>query len=220
MPATRQKSTWIDVSVPIRPGMHEWPGDTPFQSKVVADVERGDSYSLTHNRLTWHLGTHIDAPGHFVRGGHRIDRFPLEIGMAPARVIGINHPRLVTAAELRRCAIRRGERILFRTRNSNVCWKAVRFVERFVAIAADAAQLLADRGVTLVGIDYLSIDPYESTDMAAHKILLGAGVWVVEGLNLSRVQPGRYDLVCLPLRIEGGDGSPCRAMVRARGRQG
>jgi len=159
----------------------------------------------------------MDAPGHFVRGGERIDRFPIELGMGPVRVIGISHPRLVTAAELRRCAIRRGERIFFRTRNSNVCWKASRFVERFVAIAADAAELLAGRGVSLVGIDYLSIDPYESTDMAAHKILLGAGIWVVEGLNLSRVQPGRYDLACVPLRIDGGDGSPCRALVRPRG---
>jgi arylformamidase len=211
-------AAWIDVSVPIRNGMHEWPGDAPFESTVVADVDRGDDYSLTKNRLTWHLGTHMDAPGHFVRGGARIDQFPLEAGMGPARVVGISHPRLVTAAELRRCAIRRGERILFRTRNSNVCWKAPRFSERFVAIAADAAQLLAERRVTLVGIDYLSIDPYESTEMAAHKILLGAGVWVIEGLNLSRVSPGRYDLACLPLRIEGGDGSPVRAMLKSRRR--
>jgi arylformamidase len=209
-------STWIDVSVPIHPGMHEWPGDNPFRLQWVADVERGDAFSLSRATTTWHVGTHMDAPGHFVRGGARIDAFPPEAGIGRARVIGIRHPRYVTSAELARHRIRPGERLLFKTRNSSTSWKNPSFSREFVSIAPDAARMLAARRVRLVGIDYLSVDPFESEDMPAHKSLLGAGIWVVEGLNLETVRPGRYDLVCLPLRIVGGDGSPVRAALRRR----
>ena len=207
--------SWIDVSVPIRPGMPQWPGDQPLKVTSTADVERGDEYSASRATLGWHTGTHMDAPGHFVRGGARIDRFPPDTGVGPARVIGIRNRRLVTAAELRGHGIRRGERVLFRTRNSAL-WRSGGFQRDFVSISEDAALLLADRGVRLVGIDYLSIDPFESQAKPAHHLLLGAGIWVVEGLNLSSARPGRYDLICLPLRIEGGDGSPVRALLRRR----
>ncbi len=205
---------WIDISVPLRPGMHEWPGDHPFEVEQLADVERGDQFTFSRASMTWHVGTHMDAPGHFVRGGARIDAFPADAGIGPARVIAIRHPRLVTAAELTRHRIRAGERLLFKTPNSSVAWKAPSFASTFVTLAPDAADLLASRRVRLVAIDYLSVDPFDSVDMPAHKSLLGAGIWVVEGVNLARVAPGRYDLVCLPLRIVGGDGSPVRAMIR------
>lgn len=206
---------WIDVSVPIRPGMPQWPGGQPLDVRSDSDVERGDEYSSSRASLGWHTGTHMDAPGHFVRGGVRIDRFPPETGIGPARVVGIRHRKLVTAAELKAHAIRRGERILFRTRNSGL-WREGSFQHDFVAIAEDAALLLADRQVRLVGIDYLSVDPFESQAKPAHHLLLGAGIWVVEGLNLAAAPPGRYDLICLPLRIENGDGSPVRALLRRR----
>ncbi|RPJ71633.1 MAG: cyclase family protein [Acidobacteria bacterium] len=206
---------WIDVSVPIRPGMPQWPGDQPLDVRSDTDVERGDEYSSSRASLGWHTGTHMDAPGHFVRGGARIDRFPPETGIGPARVVGIRHRKLVTAAELKAHAIRRGERILFRTRNTGL-WREGSFQHDFVAIAEDAALLLTDRQVRLVGIDYLSVDPFESQAKPAHHLLLGAGIWVVEGLNLAAAPPGRYDLICLPLRIENGDGSPVRALLRRR----
>lgn len=209
---------WIDISVPLHPGMHEWPGDHPFEVEQLADVERGDQFTFSRVSMTWHVGSHMDAPGHFVRGGARIDAFAPDAGIGPARVIGIRHPRLVTAAELASLRIRAGERLLFKTRNSSTAWKAPSFASTFVTIAPDAADLLASRHVRLVAIDYLSVDPYESKDMPAHKSLLGAGIWVVEGVNLADVAPGRYDLVCLPLRIVAGDGSPVRAMIRARTR--
>ncbi len=215
-------STWIDISVPIHPGMHEWPGDDPYKLVQLADVERGDKYTLSRATMTWHVGTHMDAPGHFVGGGARIESFPPDAGIGRARVIGIRHPRFVTAAELSRHRIRPGERLLFKTRNSATSWKAAAFASDFVSVAPDAADLLASRRVRLVAIDYLSVDPFESEAMPAHKSLLGAGIWVVEGVNLSGVRPGRYDLVCLPLRIAGGDGSPVRAVIKrleARARQ-
>ena len=212
----RRSRSWIDVSVPIRNGMPQWPGDEPLRITSTADVERGDEYSSSRATLGWHTGTHMDAPGHFVPGGARIDEFPPEAGLGPARVIVIRHRKMVTAAELRPHRIRRGERVLFRTRNSSF-WRTSRPFERdFVAIAEDAALLLVDRQVRFVGIDYLSIDPFDSTAKPAHHLLLGAGIWVVEGLNLSATPAGRYDLACLPLRIEGGDGSPVRALLRPR----
>jgi arylformamidase len=207
---------WIDISVPLRPGMHEWPGDHPFEVEQLASVERGDTYTLSRASMTWHVGTHMDAPGHFVRGGACIDAFPADAGIGPARVIGIRHPRLVTAAEIAAYRIRAGERLLFKTRNSSIAWKAPSFAFTFASIAPDAADLLASRRVRLVAIDYLSVDGYDAGEMPAHKSLLGAGIWVVEGVNLAGVSPGRYDLVCLPLRIVGADGSPVRAMLRAR----
>ncbi len=209
-------SNWIDISVPIREGMHEWPGDRPLRIRSVADVERGDAYSLSRATMTWHVGTHMDAPGHFVRGGARIDAFPPDAGVGRARVIAIRHPRQVTARELARHGVRAGERLLFKTRNAARAWSSPRFNRDFVSLAPDGARFLADRRVRLVAIDYLSIDPLDAVSMPAHHVLLGAGIWVVEGVNLHNVAPGRYDLICLPLRIVGGDGSPCRVLLKPR----
>lgn len=209
-------SNWIDISVPIHEGMHEWPGDHPLRIQAVADVEKGDAYSLSRAEMTWHVGTHMDAPGHFVRGGARIDTFPPDTGVGRARVIAIRDPKQVTARELARHGVRAGERLLFKTRNSTRAWASPGFTRDFVALAPDAARFLADRRVRLVAIDYLSVDPFDSVSMAAHHALLGAGVWVVEGVNLAGILPGRYDLICLPLRIVGGDGSPCRVLVKRR----
>lgn len=196
--------------------MHEWPGDSPLRIQQLADVDRGDPYSLSRATTTWHLGTHMDAPGHFIPGGVRIDAFPPEAGVGRARVIGIRDRHQVTAGELARHAIRPGERLLFKTANSPNAWKGPAFNRDFVAIAPGAAEFLAARGVRLVAIDYLSVDPVDSVSMPAHKALLGAGIWVVEGVRLDAAKPGRYDLVCLPLRIVGGDGSPCRVLLRPR----
>lgn len=209
-------TSWIDVSVPIREGMHEWPGDRPLRIRAEFDVEKGDAYSLSRATMTWHVGTHMDAPGHFVAGGSRIDAFPPEVGVGRARVIGIRGRREITARELAAHRIRAGERLLFKTRNSTTAWAGAGFTRDFVSFSPDGAQFLADRRVRLVAIDYLSVDPFEADGMPAHKALLGAGVWVVEGVNLARVQPGPCDLICLPLRIVGGDGSPCRVLVRRR----
>jgi arylformamidase len=210
------KHPWFDLSAPIHPGMHEWPGDDHLRIDQLADVDRGDAFTFSRVTMTWHVGTHMDAPGHVIPGGARIDRFPPDAGVGPARVVPIRNRRAVTAAELATCRIRAGERLLFKTRNSTTAWKAAAFTSDFVSIGADAAEFLAARRVRLVAIDYLSVDPVDSESMSAHKSLLGNGIWVVEGVNLAGIRPGRYDLVCLPLRIVGGDGSPCRVLIRPR----
>jgi arylformamidase len=135
---------------------------------------------------------------------------PLNDAIGPARVIEIIDNEAVKAAELKQYKFKRGERILFKTRNSERCWKTDTFIPDFTYIAEDAAHLLADAAVKLVGIDYLSVGGPGAT----HRILLGAGIWLLEGLDLSGVSPGNYDLICLPLKLVQTEGSPVRAVLR------
>jgi arylformamidase len=162
----------------------------------------------------------MDAPLHFLRTGLGIDAMPVDAGVGRARVIVIEDPALITVEELRRHRVRRGERIIFKTRNSPRCWKTDRFFKDFVSLSEAAARRLVASRVRTVGIDYLSIAGYESDTAAIHTILLKAGIWIIEGLNLSRVRPGMYDMLCLPLKIAGGDGAPARALLKPVSSQG
>lgn len=164
-----------------------------------------------------HTGTHMDAPKHFLADGAGLDDMPLDASIGPARVISIAHPQVILPAELEAHRLQAGERVLFHTRNSERCWKNDQFVEDFVYISAAAAQFLVQRQVRTVGIDYLSVGGYVHDAVETHRILLGAGIWLIEGLNLSAVKPGAYELVCLPLRVAGADGAPARAILRPRG---
>jgi arylformamidase len=209
--------TWIDVSVPVRSGMVHWPGDPGVSIELVAAMSRGDDADVTAIDMGAHTGTHMDAPSHFVPGGASFDELDPEVVVGPARVIVIDDPVAVTTAELERHDIEQGERVLFRTSNSDRCWTADDFVEDFVYVSEDAAALLAERQVRLVGIDYLSVGGFHVDGAAIHRRLLGAGVWIVEGLDLRSVLPGRYDMVCLPLRLAGAEGAPARVMLRPMG---
>jgi arylformamidase len=205
---------WIDVSVPLTSGMLTWPGDPPVRVTRALDQERGDPCTLSHLDLGAHTGTHMDAPLHYLRGGASIDTMPLDATVGPARVIAIADPVSVTAAELEMHALGRGERVLFKTRNSARRWVAEPFDETFVYISHGAALHLAERGVRTVGVDYLSVGGFHHDDETTHRALLGAGIWVIEGLDLSLVEPGDYEMICLPLRVAGADGAPARALLR------
>jgi arylformamidase len=213
-------SPWIDVSVPLKTGMVHWPGDPAFRVSHALDMERGDLCTVSLLELGAHTGTHMDGPAHFVRGGMGIDAMPLDAAMGSARVISIRDRKSIKPEELRRHGIRRGERILFKTHNSGHCWDTDRFVEDFVYISATAAQYLVERQVSLVGVDYLSVGGFREDGVETHQALLNAGIWIIEGLNLKRVPPGRVQLLCLPLKILGGDGAPARALVRPAARSG
>jgi len=158
----------------------------------------------------------MDAPLHFLEGGGSLDAMPLEAVIGPARVIEIRGRDSIRAAELVPHGIRRGERILFKTRGSAARWREPVFDRNYVYISAEAARFLAGRGVRAVGVDYLSVGGYRKDSSETHRILLAAGIWIMEGLNLSRVKPGRYDLICLPLRLAGADGAPARVVLRRR----
>jgi arylformamidase len=205
---------WMDLSVAVRPGMPCWPGNPPVLMERPMAMERGDDCNLTRLDMGVHSGTHVDAPVHFIPGGAGADQMPLATGIGPARVIEIEHENLVTADELERHELQSGERILLKTANSPRCWRADGFVADYVYLTEDAARHLAGARVALVGVDYLSVGGYGTDIAAVHEILLGSGVWIIEGLDLSPVTAGRWELVCLPIRLAGCDGAPARVAAR------
>lgn len=207
--------SWIDISTPLRGDMLVWPGDNPVRIDQTQFLDRGDLYNLTFLAMSAHTGTHIDAPRHFLRAGAGVESMPLDVMMGAARVIDVDDPEAVHAHHVPG-DLRPGERVLFRTRNSTEYLAERHFVEPFIYVARDAAQALADARVALVGIDYLSIGGFHADLVETHQILLGAGIWIVEGIVLTHVQPGEYDLACLPLLIPGADGAPARAMLKRR----
>jgi arylformamidase len=207
-------SGWIDVSVPLREGMVVWPGEIKVQIDRHLTIEHGDMANASTIHMGAHTGTHMDAPRHFFTKGKSIDQMPIENGIGPARVIEISDNEAIKPEELKQHNIQRGERILFKTKNSQRCWQTDTFVADYVYIARDAALLLADLEVRLIGVDYLSVGGSKEDPADTHQILLGAGIWLLEGLNLSGVSAGNYDLVCLPLKLVQTDGSPVRAVLR------
>ncbi len=204
-----QPTEWIDISVPIYAGMVHWPDDPSIEIDAITHLERGDVCTVSVLKLGAHTGTHIDAPAHFLPGGSGTHAVPLHSLIGHARVIEIKDRDAIKAAELRQHNLGPSERLLFKTLNSQRCWNSPQFVSQFTAISEDAASYLAELKIMTVGIDYLSVGNPE-----VHRILLGAGITIVEGLNLAEVSPGHYDLVCLPLKILGGDGAPARALLK------
>ncbi len=208
------KGTWIDISAPVHTGMAHWPGDPEVRIERLLAIDRGEGMNLSAISMSLHTGTHIDAPLHFLERGAGIGHMPFSATLGRARVIRIRNRKCVTPEELRAHRIRRGERLLFKTRNSALGWSADEFVRDFVAISPGAARYLAARGVQTVGIDCLSVGSAGEDGGETHRILLSAGIWIIEGLNLASVQPGSYDLICLPLKIPESDGAPARAIIR------
>jgi arylformamidase len=203
----------IDISVPLVHGMMRWPGDPEVNVRQTAFIEQGSLYNLTHLDHSVHTGTHMDAPRHFIRDGVAIDAMPLDATIGPCRVIEIQDPAAIRLAELEPYRPQAGERLLFKTRNSQRFWPDYPFDEHFVYIADEAAKYLAECGVRTVGIDYLSVGGFHHDTAETHWSLLGAGIWVIEGLYLGAVAPGPYELICLPLKIAGAEGAPCRACL-------
>jgi arylformamidase len=208
------EAEWIDVSVTVRHGMPHWPDNPPIVMQRAMDIERGDGCNVSHLAMGVHSGTHIDGPVHFVHGAAGVDEMPLTATMGPARIIEITDPREITAGELRQHALRAGERVLFKTSNSPRAWQSDKFIEDFVYISELAAAYLAETGVRTVGVDYLSVGGYHADGAKIHQILLTAGIWIIEGLNLSAVRAGSYEMICLPVKLHGSDGAPARAILR------
>ena len=206
---------WIDVSVAVKDGMAHWPDNPPVVVERTLDMDHGDAANVSKLSCGVHTGTHVDAPVHFRPGATAIDAMPLDATVGRARVVRISDKKHVTVKELERAQIKRGERILLRTRNSPAAWKQPGFVEDFVYLTTEAAEWIAAKGVKTIGVDYLSVGGYQAGNGEdVHRALLGAGVWIIEGLDLSRVPPGPCELICLPLKVSGGDGAPARAIVR------
>jgi arylformamidase len=206
---------WIDVTVPLRNGMAGWPGDTPFERRLTPTIAGGASNNLSQFTTSAHIGTHMDAPLHFIADGPAMETLPIDAVVGRARVIHIHDAEAIHAEELEPHALQPGDRVLFRTRNSERRLTEHAFATDFVYVAPDAARMLVERGVRTVGVDYLSVGAFrEAAGRETHQILLGAGVWVIEGLNLVDIEPGEYEMICLPLHLVGADGAPARAVLR------
>ncbi len=206
--------TIYDVSLPISESLPVWPGDPPIRITQASHLDRGDKATVSRLDLGAHTGTHVDAPAHFIRGGAGVDSLDLEVLVGPALVVHALEAGALTARVLEGLGIPpRTERVLLRTRNSERWARGeAEFWTGFVAITEDGARWLVDRGVRLVGVDYLSVAPFNES-VATHQILLRAGVVAVEGLDLSRIPPGVYHLTCLPLKLVSGDGAPARVIL-------
>src|SRR5882672_5840355 len=210
---------WIDVTATLDPARTPvYAGDAPMKFDFLKDMGKGDKLTLSVYSMGAHSGTHIDAPMHFVAGGAPIDQVPLAPLLGAARVIDIpDSVQAIDAAELSRHDWRGAKRVLFRTRSTLRGWMdSVTFHRDFAYIAPDAAQLLADGGVVLVGVDYISAEQFGAAAPRTHQILLGRGIPIVEGLDLRPVQAGDYDLIVLPLKVRGHEGAPARAILRKR----
>ena len=204
-----------DVSLVLRPDMVTWPGEPGPRIEPLRRIAKGDSANVSLVTLGDHTGTHVDPPIHFIEGANTVDRLPVDALVGPCRVVAFDGPGHVNAAWLDRAGIG-GERILFKTRNSER-WRDVTapFTPDFVAIDASAARWCVAHGVKLVGVDYLSIEPQgpEKEGYPVHKTLLGAEVVIIEGLDLGAVGPGDYTLVCGAIKLHDGDGAPARVFL-------
>jgi arylformamidase len=208
----------LDISVPAYTGMVVWPGDGGVVIERESKIEAGDNANVSHLSLGAHTGTHVDAPYHFIPDGVTLEQVSLDRFVGKALVVEISGVSIITAAHLAAADLPDGvERVLFKTDNGAI-WSRTEaaFEPEFVALSPDAAQFLVDREVKFVGIDYLSIAPFNES-RPVHEILLSAEVAILEGVDLRAVAPGWYTLYCLPLNLVGVDGAPARAILVEEG---
>lgn len=207
-----------DVTVPITPETPTYPGDPKIDFHVTASIEKGDAANVTLLHFGAHTATHVDAPNHFIEGTSRVIDMPLDVLIGDARVVEIaDDVMAIDETHINKESLQGATRVLFKTRNS-AFWSEQEkgFRTDFTYITPEAAQILVDAGVQLVGIDYLSVEKFKSESFDTHTTLLSNKVVIVEGLDLREIEAGEYELICLPLKINGGtgDGAPARAVLR------
>jgi arylformamidase len=202
----------FDVSLTLKRGMLTYPGDPVFSIEHEFSIKKGDGFNLSVLSLTSHTGTHIDAPAHFIDEGTTIDSMPLDVMIGPGVVLDMRGISAIDRRVLDQSALTDETRVLFKTDNSSKLQEQV-FNDNYTYITDDGADLLIERGVKLVGIDYLSVDKVDDEDAPVHHLLLSSGAFIVEGLDLLDAPVGPCRIYCLPLKIEGGDGAPARVLI-------
>jgi arylformamidase len=205
----------IDITVPLTTEMPIWPGCKGIRITPAMRMDEGDSYNASRLDFNLHTGTHVDAPRHFLQNGSTVEQLPLDVLIGPSYVAYLPDAADVTPSNLTDLNLPPGiERLLLRTRNSEL-WtaKTTEFKEDFTALTHEAAQWIVDKKIRLLGVDYLSVQRF-ADDPTTHQILLGADTIVLEGINLSNVKTGTYELICLPLRLLGTEAAPARVILR------
>lgn len=203
---------FIDITYPIQDGMVHWPGDVDIEISKTASIAQGDDANSTSVAFSVHTGTHMDAPNHFLKNGKSLDEVSFQALIGPARVIEIKDNVCIRKEELMEYDLKKGDRLLFKTKNSETDWTKQPFKENFVYIDTEAGAYMSEVGIQTIGVDYLSVGSQENGE-EVHKVLLENEVWLIEGLDLRKVEPGTYNLICLPIKIKGADGAPVRALL-------
>jgi arylformamidase len=203
----------IDVTVPLEATLPVYPGNTPFSIEAIKRIARGDSSNVSTLHLSAHSGTHVDAPRHYFDDAPGVDALPLEMLLGRTRVVEIGSRTGIGAEQLAALDLSDDIRILFKTSNSRL-WRSPEFHQDYVGVTASGAEHLISHGIKVVGVDYLTVEEFKKPGAPAHHVLLGGGAIIIEGLNLQDVEPGIYDMLCLPLRVVGADGAPARVLLR------
>jgi arylformamidase len=202
-----------DVTLPLSEEMIVYPGDPPVKIERITIINKNEATSnLSLYSFGSHTGTHVDPPFHFIEEGVTVDKLPLELLMGRARVVEVTAPR-IDESVLEEFDFTAAARVLFKTRNSYLLSRKS-FVEDYVYVTPHAARALVSNGIKVVGIDYLSIEKFGDESFETHQVLLGAGTLIIEGLDLREIEPGDYEMICLPLKIKDGDGAPARVVLR------
>ncbi len=205
---------WIDISVPVASGVTGWPGDPATVVRRFSSIDAGNQCNVSEVAMSVHVGTHVDAPLHYVDRGIDVSHVPFDSVVGPARVIAIHGVRRIGARDILQHCPAQGERLLLKTDNSCAEWWRLPFAPDFCCLTPEAATELVSAGVRTVGIDYLSVGGPGPDGDTVHRILLTHGVTIIEGLALNDAPWGRCELTCLPIRIDTCDGAPARAVIR------
>ncbi len=203
-----------DISLTLGSEAATYPGDPSFIRNELGSLKEGDLFEVSVMAMSTHCGTHLDAPRHMVAEGKSIDKYNPEELIFTAWVLEINDKKFIEKSDLMEADFQPGDAVLFKTDNSiSGLSRRGSFEKEYVYLTEDAARFCAEQGLSLVGIDYVSVDPCEGDDYPAHRILLGDHCLILEGISLDEVEPGQYTLLCLPLKIKDGEAAPCRAIL-------
>lgn len=206
---------YIDISVGVSSKLPTWPGSPEAEFARRLDLDRGDIANDTTIKMSVHTGTHVDAPLHFISEGSSVDKMCLDVLVGKAIVADVGNIDVITPEILEGLQLPSGvERLIIRTRNSQLWGKESNFKSDFVALTAEAAQWVVNQGIRLIGVDYLSVQRFNDGP-ETHIILLKSEVVIIEGLNLTNVIPGEYELICLPIKLEGVEAAPARVILRS-----
>jgi arylformamidase len=208
-----------DATIPIHEGTVTFPGDPPFRMEPCFQIEKGDPVNVAIISMGTHLGTHVDPPAHYLEGGATLDEIPLDTLVGPGIVLDMRGVSQIDRQALESAPMGDHVRVLLKTDNGPLLLESS-FHSDYVHLTEDGARYLVEKGVSLVGIDYISIERYQNPGAPVHRALLQAGILIVEGVHLLEIPPGPYEIFCLPICIKGADGAPARVLLREQRKEG
>ena len=204
---------WIDVSIAVKEGMTQEPGNPPFRINKFEGPDLGIDYDVAEIRMSTHAATHVAAPLFAFETGHDVSEIPLDVLIGPVKIFSILDDEQISLHEIKEFPLEENDRVFFKTKNSESEWWNMEYFDKYIFLASDAAAFLQSKKIRCVGIDYLSVSGKINGDKV-HQLLLGNGICIIEGLNLKDIEPGTYEMVCLPLKIKGSGSAPARVIIR------